>query len=167
MLDEPVCGKCSADASHTAPDEGLGLKEMADFIRELGVPDSLAGFSTLTGDSQPWEKALGGGSDRPRLSIAKSHQPDPNPTYLFDIDAFIAEATSLEALQGLRFTYYPQSHQNLAKPIHIWFHDRRLHLRRHICFGEVMHAQNIEIFIAFPNLPLVKKTFLTEEQHAL
>ena len=72
MLDEPVCGKCSAGASHAALDEGLGLKEMADFIRELGVPDSLAGFSTLTGDTQSWEKVLGGGSIRCPASLNKA-----------------------------------------------------------------------------------------------
>jgi hypothetical protein len=99
--------------------------------------------------------------------MAKSYRPDPDRITRFDIDAFIAEAILLEALRGLRFSYYPRSNRNLAKPIHIWFHGRRLHLCRHIRFGEAIHAQDIEIFIAFPNLPLVKETFLTEEQHTL
>jgi hypothetical protein len=38
---------------------------------------------------------------------------------------------------------------------------------RHIRFGEAIHAQNLEIYIAFPSMPFIKETFLTKDQHAL
>ena len=79
----------------------------------------------------------------------------------------IAEASLLEALRGFCFSYYPQPKQNLAKPIHIWFYSKRLHLCHHICFGKALYAQDIKMFITFPQMLVIKETFLTEEQHAL
>ncbi|RFU25145.1 hypothetical protein B7463_g11192, partial [Scytalidium lignicola] len=38
---------------------------------------------------------------------------------------------------------------------------------RHIRFGEAIHAQGIELFIAFSRMPIGKETFLIEEQHTL
>ena len=49
--------------------------------------------------------------------------------------------------------------------IPIWFHGQRLHLCRHIRFGDTVHTQDIEVFIGVPSLPLINETFLTEEQH--
>jgi len=92
---------------------------MADYIQGLGVPDALAGSEPPRKDSQPWQEALSGGAERLHLNMAKSHQLDPEPITQFDVDAFISKATSLEALRGLRFSYYPRSNRNLNKPIHI------------------------------------------------
>ena len=167
MLEEPVCSTCSSDLGSAAREDGFSLAEVADHIRGLGVPDALAGSEPPTEDGRPWQEALSGGAERPHLNMAKSHRLDPEPAARFDVDAFIAEATSLEALRGLRFSYYPRPNRNLSKPIHVWFHGRRLHLCRHIRFGEAIHAQDIEVYVGFPNLPLVKETYLTEEQHAL
>ena len=168
MLEEPVCSNCSSDAGLVeGGDGGLSLQEMATHIQGLGVPDALAGCGPTTGGSQPWEEALSGGAAPPRLDISKSHQPDLELATRFDIDAVIAEASSLEALRGFRFSYYPRPNRNLQKPIHVWFHGQRLHLCRHIRFGEAIHAQDVQVFIGFPRMPVVKETFLTEEQHAL
>jgi len=168
MLEEPVCSSCSrSDGLVEQGEDELSLQEMAARIQDLGVPDTLAGSSPVTEGSQPWEEALSGGANPPRLNMSKSHQLDPKLAIRYDVDAVIAEASSLEALRGFRFSYYPRPNRNLGKPIHIWFHGRRLHLCRHLRFGEAIHAQDIEIYIGFPHMPVVKETFLTEEQHAL
>ena len=141
---------------------------MAHFIKDLGLPDALATIHPSEARRNlPWEEILCGGQTPPLLDISKSHQPDTNLTPQFDIDAVIAEAKSLEALRGFRFYYYPRPRRNLDKPIHVQFHGKSLHLCPHIRFGEAIHAQDIEVYIGFPNMPFVKETYLTEEQHAL
>lgn len=107
MLEEPVCEQCSKGLPVNDEENRLGLQGMATFIQDLGVPDALAGSVPVARDNQPWEEALTGGVDCPQLNMAKSHQPDPNLATRFDVDAFIAEATSFEALRGLRFSYHP------------------------------------------------------------
>ncbi|KAL5351046.1 hypothetical protein ACLOAV_004620 [Pseudogymnoascus australis] len=143
------------------------LQEMTTFIRRTGIPDALAGSGVVANDGKPWEEALSGGTARPRLNISRSHEQDVEVTMRFDIDAVIAEVSSLEAFRGLRFSYHPRPSRNLSKPIHVWFHGQRLHQCRHIRFGEAIHAQDIEIFMGFPSLPFVNETFLTQEHHAL
>jgi hypothetical protein len=166
MLEEPVCSTCSGNANASGEDQ-LSLEEMATFIQGSGIPNALAGPGSTARDSRPWEEALSGGAARPKLNVSKSHKPDPEVATRFDVDAVIAEVLSLEAFRGFRFSYYPRSNRNLNKLIHVWFHGRRLHLCRHIRFREAIHAQDLEIYIAFPSMPLVKETFLTEDQHAL
>lgn len=168
MVEEAVCDNCS---SHISDDEGdLGLEEITDFIRNFGIPDAISegkADPVTLAELESWWNVLSGGSSPPRLNVSKSHKADAEVSRQFDIDAFIAEATSLEALRGFRFSYYPRSNRNLAKPIHIWFHGQRLHRCRHMRFGEALHAQDVEVFVAFPNMPWTRETYLTEEQHAL
>ncbi|RFU32481.1 hypothetical protein B7463_g3854, partial [Scytalidium lignicola] len=66
-----------------------------------------AGSEPPTEDSRPWQEVLSGKAKRPHLNMVKSHQLDPEPVIQFDVNAFIAEATSLEALRELYFSYYP------------------------------------------------------------
>ena len=61
MLEEPVCSTCSSDPSNAAKEDGFSLREVADHIRGIGVPDALAGSEPLTEDGRPWQEAL---SDR-------------------------------------------------------------------------------------------------------
>ncbi|KAH7112065.1 hypothetical protein EDB81DRAFT_829100 [Dactylonectria macrodidyma] len=167
MLDEPVCNTCLDEAGQVGRDDGLSLQEMATYIRDLGVPDALASSKPTTEGDQPWEEALSGGAAPPVLNMAKSHQPDGEVTAQYDVDAVLAEVSSLQAFRGFRFSYYPRSQRNLQKPIHVQFHGKQLHRCRHIRFGEALFAHDIHIYIAFPRMPLINETFLTEEQHAL
>lgn len=78
----------------------LSLQEMTTFIQHTGIPDALVGWGANDGnDSQPWEEALSSGTARPRLNISKSHKPDVEVTMRFDVDAVIAEISSLEAFE--------------------------------------------------------------------
>ncbi|KAJ4130630.1 hypothetical protein NW754_009683 [Fusarium falciforme] len=167
MLDEPVCNTCLDEAGQAEIAYGLSLQEMATYIRDLGVPDALANSKPTIEGNQLWEKALSGGAVPPVLSMAKSHQLDEEVTAQFDVDSVLAEVSSLQAFRGFRFSYYPRPQRNLQKPIHVQFHGKQLHLCRHIRFGEALFAHDIHIYIAFPRMPLINETFLTEEQHAL
>ncbi|KJZ69025.1 hypothetical protein HIM_11584 [Hirsutella minnesotensis 3608] len=167
MLDQPVCDTCLDEAGQVGRDDGLSLQEMATHIRDLGVPDALASSKPAIEGNQPWEEALSGSAAPPRLNMAKSHQPDEEVAAQFDVDAVLAEVSSLQAFRGFRFSYYPRAQRNLQKPIHVQFHGKQLHLCRHIRFGEALFAHDIHIYIAFPRMPLIHETFLTEEQHAL
>ncbi|KAJ9634939.1 hypothetical protein H2199_008803 [Coniosporium tulheliwenetii] len=170
MLEETVCERCLAGEGHGNADD-LSLEEMAEFFRSSGLPDSMRESKRtplpLTSKDLLWKKVLTGGDCPRRINIGKSHQVDPDLSVTFDIDAFVAEAASFEALRGFRFSYYPKAVQNLDKPIHIWFHGRQLHQCRHIRFGEALHAQSFWIYIGFPRMPRTRETYLTEVQHAL
>ena len=100
---------------------------------------------------------------RPKLNVPKSYKPDPEVVTWFDVNTVITEVLSLEAFRGFQFSYYPRSNRNLNKLIHMWFHGQRLHICRYIRFGEAIYAQDLEIYIIFPFIPLVKETFLTED----
>ncbi|KAH8658902.1 hypothetical protein BGZ61DRAFT_540415 [Ilyonectria robusta] len=167
MLDEPVCNTYLDEAGQVKRDDGLSLQEMATYIQDLGVPDALAGSKPTIEGNQPWEEALSGGAAPPVLNMAKSHQPDEEVAAQFDVDAVLAEVSSLRAFRGFRFSYYPRPQRNLQKPIHMRFHGKQLHLYRHIHFGEALFAHDIHIYIAFPSMLLINETFLTEEQHTL
>src|SRR5437016_11098412 len=145
---------------------------MTRFFQDTGLPDSVADIR-LTPSLSPNESdtllrktVLTGGENRPYMNIRRSHRIDPDLTSAFDIDAFVGEAASFEAVRGFRFSFYPRPNQNLTKPIHIRFHGRRLDQCRHIRFGEALHAQSFWIYIAFPRIPWKRETYLTEEQHA-
>lgn len=166
ILEEPVCNMCSGNTKGDGESD-LSLREMTTFFQDLGVPNALVGSNPATTDYQPWEEALSGGVARPKLNLSKSHQPDVDRITRFDVDAVVVEVSSLEALRGFRFSYYPRSNRNLRKPIHMWFHGRRLDRCHYIRFGEAIYTQDIELFIVFPRMPFVKETFLTKEQHAL
>lgn len=71
---------------------------MADHIRGLGIPDALAGSELPIEDSRPWQESLSGRAERPHLNMAKSHRLDLEPIIRFNVNAFIIEATLLEAL---------------------------------------------------------------------
>ncbi|RHZ43884.1 uncharacterized protein CDV56_102013 [Aspergillus thermomutatus] len=118
------------------------------------------------GDST-WMHVLAGSPDPPPLHPLKSHQPSAHRGQTYDIDAFMAEATSLQALRGLRFSYYTKAVHNFQKSIHIWFHGRRLNQCQHIRFGEGLHHQQLWLYIAFPHMPYNGNTYLTDRQHAL
>ncbi|GLI81951.1 hypothetical protein PoHVEF18_010348 [Penicillium ochrochloron] len=169
ILYGPTCQECSHPT--VEPQQGLSLAEMTTFIRTSTLPDVLSQGpgSALPPPSDPtWPHVLTGSSDPPPLKPAKSHQPSSGEARRYDIDAFIAEATSLQALRGLRFSYYPKAVNNLQKPIHVWFHGRRLHRCRHIRFGEGLHHQQLWVYIAFPRMPCDGSgTLLTDHQHAL
>lgn len=167
MLDEPVCNTCLDEAGRVGRDDGLSLQEMATYIRDLGVPDALASSKPTIEDNQPREEALSGGAAPPVLNMAKSHQPDEDVAAQFDVDAVLAEVSSLQAFRGFRFSYYPRPQRNLQKPIHVRFRGKQLHLCRDIRFGEALFARDIHLYIAFPRMPLINETFLIEEQHAL
>ncbi len=88
---------------------------MVDFICNCGVPDAVAkGQADLMKLEKPKEPkesfrlALTGGSSPPSLNISKSHLEDPRVTSQFDIDVYIVEAMSFEALKGLWFLYHPR-----------------------------------------------------------
>ena len=108
MAEEAVCNNCS---SHASDDEGgLDLEEMTNFIRNFSIPDAIsegkANPATLA-ELESWKNVLSGGSSPPRLNIGKSHKVDAEVSRQFDIDAVIAKATSLKALRGFHFSYYP------------------------------------------------------------
>ncbi|KJZ68270.1 hypothetical protein HIM_12341 [Hirsutella minnesotensis 3608] len=167
MLDQPVCDACLDETEQVRRADGFSLQEMAAHIRDVGVPDALASSKPIVEGDQPWEEALSGRASPPRLNMAKSHQPDQEVVARFDVDAVVAEVSSLQAFRGFRFSYYPRPQRNLQKPIHVQFHGKQLHLCRHIRFGEALFAHDIHIYVAFPRMPLINETFLTEEQHAL
>lgn len=170
MLQETVCKRCLAGEDLGDADDS-SLEDIAEFFRSSGLPDSMTESKHAplpsAGEDLFWKKVLTGGDCPPKVNIAKSHRVDPDLSVIFDIDAFIAEAASFEAVRGFRFSYYPKAVQNLDKPIHIWFHGRQLHQCRHIRFGEALHAQSFWIYIGFPRMPWVRETYLTEVQHAL
>jgi hypothetical protein len=99
--------------------------------------------------------------------MPKSYKPDPEVAIRFDIDAIIIEVLLLKVFRGFWFLYYPRSNRNLNKLIHVWFYGQCLYIYRYIRFGEAIHAQDLEIYIVFPFIPLVKEIFLTEDQYVL
>jgi hypothetical protein len=104
-----------AKSAHARPPSHSRDSALTTFIRTSTLPDVLSqGLgSALPPPSDPtWPHVLAGSSDPPPLKPAKSHQPSSREARRYDIDAFIAEATSLQALRGLRF-YYPKAVNNL------------------------------------------------------
>lgn len=166
MLEEPVCESCLAGKCFVGA-EALSIVEMTYYFRRSGLPNALAVTPSSISIEGLWRKVLTGGDSPPSVEVRKSHAVDADLSMRFDIDAFIAEAASFEAVRGFRFSYHPKPIQNLHKPIHIWFHGRRLHQCRHIRFGEALHGQSFWIYVAFPRMPWTRETYLTHEQHAL
>ncbi|KJZ68590.1 Trichodiene oxygenase [Hirsutella minnesotensis 3608] len=119
MLDQPVCDACLDETEQVRRADGFSLQEMAAHIRDVGVPDALASSKPIVEGDQPWEEALSGRASPPRLNMAKSHQPDQEVVARFDVDAVLAEVSSLQAFRGFRFSYYPRPQRNLQKPIHV------------------------------------------------
>ena len=168
LLRESVCQKCAQPA--VGPTDGKSLNEIVSFFRDTGLPDVLKQaiqISVPPPNHPLWKTVLAGTPSRPSLEIHRSDQHDLSPVRRFDVDAFIAEATSLEALRGLRFSYYPRPMQNLHQPIHISFHGRALHHCRHIRFGEGLYNEHLWVYIAFPQISYSKETYLSKDQHAL
>ena len=140
---------------------------MTTFIQSSSILNTLTGPSSTTRDNRPQEEALSSKAARPKLNIPKSYKPDPEVIIQFDINTIITEVLSLEVFQGFRFLYYPRSNRNLNKPIHIQFYSQRLYMYYYIRFKEVIHTQDLKIYITFPFILLVKETFLTKDQYAL
>jgi hypothetical protein len=52
MLEEPVYNTCSSNPSSVAKEDSFSLTEITDYIRGLGVPDTLAGLEPLIEDGR-------------------------------------------------------------------------------------------------------------------
>lgn len=168
LLNEPVCTTCKHPQPELSQDNSLD--RVTAFLRDSGLPDIL--HQTVSTPVPPpadplWKNILTGSPNRPNLQLYQSNLHDERPLRRFDIDAFIAEARSFQALKGFRFSYYPRPMQNLHQPIHISFHGRALHQCRHIRFTEGLHDQHLWVYIAFSRMPCSRETYLSEEQHAL
>lgn len=168
MIEESTCLKCQQPPVPDTPHKFQSLSDITAFLQETGLPDVL--HQPMEAPIPPpqdplWKKVLTGGPDRPTLNMNLSNRSPLPRIQRFDIDAFIAEARSFQALRGMRFSYYPRPMQNAHKPLHIWFHSQRLHRCRHIRFAEGLHDQHLWVHVAFPRMPWKKETYLSGVQH--
>lgn len=93
---------------------GLSLKEMADYWRNLAVPDAIGTASpqAQTDENEQvqldWSPILSGGDSRPNLNIQRSQKITPSIQRTWDMDSVISWASCLSINRGLYVSYLRQ-----------------------------------------------------------
>ncbi|EXM14332.1 hypothetical protein FOTG_17262 [Fusarium oxysporum f. sp. vasinfectum 25433] len=154
---------------------GLSLKNMADYWRNLRVPDAIGITSSQarTDESkqvQPdWLSILSGGDSRPNLNIERSQVNPPNIQRTWDIDSVISWASCLSITRGLYVSYHPPVSRNLGSSIHIFHHGTALHLIPHLRLGSRRQSPQFSVYVFFPGISHVYRTttYLTKEERRI
>ncbi|RKK87312.1 hypothetical protein BFJ68_g17065 [Fusarium oxysporum] len=136
---------------------GLSLKNMADYWRNLRVPDAIGITSqTRTDESeqvQPdWLSILSGGDSRPNLDIERSQENPPNIQRTWDIDSIISWASCLSITRGIYVSYHPPVSRNLGSSIHVFHHGTALHLIPHLRLGSGRQSPQFSVYVFFPGI---------------
>ncbi|KAH7227249.1 hypothetical protein B0J15DRAFT_577575 [Fusarium solani] len=120
---------------------GLGLKDMADYWRNLAVPDAISTASPQARieeneQVQPdWSLILSDGESRPNLDIQRSQNIAPNIQRTWDVDSVISWASCLSVNRGLYVSYHPPTSRNFRSSIYVFHQGTALHLIPHLRLG--------------------------------
>ncbi|KAK2684297.1 hypothetical protein QWA68_016922, partial [Fusarium oxysporum] len=154
---------------------GLSLKNMADYWRNLRLPDAIGITSSQaradeSGQVQPdWLSILSGGDSRPNLNIERSQENPPNIQRTWDIDSVISWASCLSITRGLYVSYHSPVSRNLGSSIHVFHHGTALHLIPHLRLGSGRQSPHFSVYVFFPGISHVCRTttYLTKEERRM
>ncbi|KAH6975586.1 hypothetical protein EDB80DRAFT_658726 [Ilyonectria destructans] len=154
---------------------GLGLKDMADYWRNLAVPDAIGTASPQAGTDeneqvQPdWSSILSGGDSRPNLNIQRSQNIAPSIQRTWDVDSVISWASCLSINRGLYVSYHPPTSRNFGSSIHVFHQGTALHLIPHLRLGSGRQSPQFGVYVFFPGISHVCRTttYLTKDERRM
>ncbi|KAH8656765.1 hypothetical protein BGZ61DRAFT_486537 [Ilyonectria robusta] len=154
---------------------GLDLQDMADYWRNLGVPDSIGPAAPHAGTDEnehiqlDWSSILSGGNSRPSLTIQRSQRITPGIQRTWDVDSVISWASCLSINRGLYVSYHPPTSRNFGSNIHVFHQGKALHLIRHLRLGSGRQSPQFGVYVFFPGISHVCRTttYLTKDERRM
>ncbi len=141
---------------------------MADYWRDLGVPDCIRSVSASKAVERPntdWYSMLGGGGQRPGLTL-ESPMAAPEFKRTWDSHSLIALSSCLSVNRGLYISYFSPVSRNIQTNLHIFHHGKPLHKISHIRLGTGRQSPQFGVYVFFPNITHERRTttYLTMEE---
>ncbi|EWZ79051.1 hypothetical protein FOWG_16769 [Fusarium oxysporum f. sp. lycopersici MN25] len=169
------CQEQEQEISSEDARSGLSLKNMADYWRNLAVPDAIgiASPQARTDENehvQPnWFSILSGGDSRPNLNIMRSQAIPSDIQRTWDVDSVLCWASCLSVTRGLYVSYHPPVSRNLGSSIHVFHHGTALHLIPHLRLGSGRQSPQFSVYVFFPGISHVCRTttYLTKEEQRM
>ncbi|KLP14862.1 Uncharacterized protein LW94_6637 [Fusarium fujikuroi] len=169
------CQEQEQEISSEDARSGISLKHMADYWRNLAVPDAIgiASPQARTDENehvQPdWFSILSGGDSRPNLNIQRSQAIPSDIQRTWDVDSVLCWASCLSITRGLYVSYHPPVSRNLGSSIHVFHHGTALHLIPHLRLGSGRQSPQFSVYVFFPGISHVCRTttYLTKEEQRM
>ncbi|KAH6975818.1 hypothetical protein EDB80DRAFT_783903 [Ilyonectria destructans] len=143
---------------------GLGLQDMTEYWRNLGVPDAIGPTAPHPGTDEnehiqlDWSSILSGGDSRPSLNMQRSQRITPSIQRTWDVDSVISWASCLSINRGLYVSYHPPTSRNFGSNIHVFHQGKALHLIPHLRLGSGRQSPQFGVYVFFPGISHVCRT---------
>jgi hypothetical protein len=151
------CQNCEEDCDLGGRSrEGVGFSDLANYWRDLGVRDSLASpdISIMAdgGDEVGWDKIMAGGESPPCLDFRAHELSVTERDISFDVDSFLAAATCLSAVRGLRMLFFPSYVRHIRSSLHKRFGGLNIHTTPHMHLGSALLNEQFKMLAVFPSM---------------